>query len=96
MKIEYWKPIPGYEGLYLVSDLGRIKSLNYRRTGKEQVLKPVKDRDGYLRIDLCNDGKVKFKVHRLVWFAFNGPIPEGYEINHINEIPWDNRCVRKP
>ena len=89
---EVWKDVPGYEGLYQVSDLGRVKSLNYRRTGKEQILKPAKDKNGYLQVHLCNDGEDKvLLVHRLVWIAFNGPIPEGYEVNHINENKQDNR-----
>lgn len=88
---EVWKPVPGYEG-YMVSDLGRVKSLNYKHTGKEVILIPVKARGDYLRVGLYKDGKVKkFSVHRLVWIAFNGPIPEGYEINHINEDKTDNR-----
>lgn len=92
MKIEYWKPVPGYEGLYWVSDFGRVKSLNYRHTGKEKILILGKDRNGYLRIGLWKDGKAKrFLVHRLVWEAFNGPIPEGYDCNHINEDKTDNR-----
>ena len=91
MKIEHWKPIPGYEG-YMVSDLGRVKSLNYHRTGKEQILIPGKNRKGYLQVQLWKDGKGKrFFAHRLVWFAFNGPIPEGMQINHLNENKEDNR-----
>ena len=89
---EVWKPIPGYEGLFAVSNLGEVKSLNYRRTGKEQILKPGKDRKGYLFVGLFKDRKQKlFKVHRLVWIAFNGPIPEGMQVNHINEDKQDNR-----
>lgn len=88
---ENWKDIPGYEG-YMVSDQGRVKSLNYRRTGKEEILIPGKARGGYLIVGLWKDGKRKcLYVHRLVWIAFNGPIPEGYEINHINECCTDNR-----
>lgn len=88
---EIWKDIPGYEG-YMVSDQGEVKSLNYRHTGKEQILIPVKNRDGYLRVGLCKDGKRKdCYVSLLVWEAFNGPIPEGYEVNHINENKEDNR-----
>lgn len=91
--MEEWRDIPGYEGLYQVSNLGRVKSLNYHLTGKEQILRPGKDRiGGYLQVGLSKGGKRKhFKVHRLVWEAFNGPIPEGYECNHINEDKTDNR-----
>lgn len=89
---EYWKPVPGYEGRYEVSDHGRVRSLNYRHTGQIRVLRPKKTRDYYLRINLCKDGVVKtFRVHRLVWTAFVGEIPEGYELDHINATPSDNR-----
>lgn len=90
---EVWKPIPWYEGLYWVSDLGRVKSLNYNHTGKEKILKPGKNgKSDYLYVVLCKGGERKnCYVHRLVWISFNGPIPEGYEINHINEDKQDNR-----
>ena len=39
MEEEVWKPIKGYEGLYEISNLGRVKSLHYRSTGKEKILK---------------------------------------------------------
>jgi len=92
MKIEYWKPVPGYEGLYWVSDLGNVKSLNYNHTGEEQILRPRKGTGGYLKVLLCKNGKKKnCYVHRLVWEAFNGPIPKGMQINHLNEDKTDNR-----
>ena len=86
--IEIWKPVDGYEGLYEVSNLGRVKSLKY---GNEKVLKPVKDKDGYLVVSLYRDGKRKmFKIHRLVAIAFI-PNPEGFEqINHIDEDKTNN------
>lgn len=86
MKEEIWKFVPGYDGLYMVSNLGRVKSLGNGKTHKtEQILRPCKVR-GYLLAALCKDGKRKrFLVHRLVWEAFNGPIPKGMQVNHINE-----------
>lgn len=89
--IEQWKPIVGYEGLYEVSSLGRIKSLNYHRAGKEKILKPEKERNGYLRVGLWKNGKQKmFYVHRLVGEAFI-PNPEKLpEINHKNENKANN------
>lgn len=49
-------------------------------------------KEGYLEIRLCKDGKVKcLSHHRSVWSSFNGPIPEGYHIDHINNNPSDNR-----
>ena len=52
---EIWKDIPNYEGMYQVSNLGRVKSLNYNHTGKEGVLKPQSNKDGYYQVLL---GKV--------------------------------------
>lgn len=78
---ETWKPAAGYEGLYEVSDLGRIKGL---KRGK--ILKTVKQNNGYLQVGLYKNGKRKvFLVHRLVYSAFNGEIPPGLEVNHIND-----------
>ena len=89
---EVWKDIRGYEGLYQVSNLGRVKSLNYKRTGKERILKITKDRNGYYLVNLRKNNKTKmFKVHYLVADNF---IPNPYnkpEIDHINTNPSDNR-----
>ena len=93
MKGEIWKPIENYEGLYEVSNMGRVKSLNYRKTGKEGIRKAWKDRGGYLQVHLYKDGKVKrCLVHRLVATVFCEN-PEGYdEVNHLNEDKTDNRA----
>lgn len=89
---EVWKDIPGYEGYYQVSNMGRVKSFNYRNTKKTSILKQSINQDGYLRLTLKKDYKSKgFLVHRLVGFAFI-PNPENKEtINHKNEIKTDNR-----
>ena len=64
--MEEWRDIKGYEGLYQVSNLGRIKSLNYGGCkGREGILKPIIDNGGYCRIFLYkNNKKRKFIVHR--------------------------------
>lgn len=91
MNKEIWKFVPGYDGLYMVSNLGRVKSLNYNHIGKEKVLKPFTAVKGYYRVRLSKNGKItSYQVHRLVWEAFNGPIPEGMQVNHINEDKTDN------
>ena len=88
---ERWIPVLGHSGIYEVSDYGRIKSLNYNHTGKEHILTPQKSRN-YLHVGLWKNRKCKiYKVHRLVWEAFNGPIPDGMQVNHINEDKTDNR-----
>ena len=92
MEEEIWKPIKDYEGLYEVSNLGRVKSLNYRGTGKEKILKNTERSNGYLAIGLIKNGKTKmFRVHRLVAEAFI-PNPENKPcVDHINTIRDDNR-----
>ena len=87
MDREIWKPVTGYEGLYEVSDKGRVRN---SRTGR--ILKPGKQTDGYLMVVPSRDGKGKpQRVHRLVAMAF---IPNPYNlpcVNHINENKTDNR-----
>ena len=96
---EIWKDIPNYEG-YQVSNLGRVKSLKRFRKGrngslvtvKEKILKPWINSTGYYLIELSKQSiKKKHLVHRLVWSAFNGQIPEDLQVNHINEVKTDNR-----
>lgn len=88
---EVWKPVLGYEGLYEVSNFGRVRSLNFNHTGKPKTLSPKKEKNGYLRLCLFKHGKRKYlNIHRLVYEAFNDQIPEGMQVNHINEIKTDN------
>lgn len=90
---EEWRDIKGYEGLYEVSNMGRVKSLNYGRTGKSKILRPNETRLGYLRICLCKYGKHKiYWVHRLVLMTFNpNPDMKSLEVNHIDEDKTNNR-----
>ena len=72
-----------YEGLYKVSNLGRILSLNYNKTGKAKLMNPVERKDGYYQVGLWKNGKTKkCFVHRLVAQTFL-PNPENKPcINH--------------
>ena len=88
---EYWKPVVGYEGLYMVSNWGRVKSMNYRHSGKERILKPLTNSSGYLLVKLCKDGKAKaFTVHRLVAEAFLPNTDNLPLINHKDECKTNN------
>ena len=88
---EVWKPVPGYEGLYQVSDKGRVRSLHYKHSNSTRILKSSIHTLGYQRLALVKDGSVKFYyVHSLVWEAFNGPVPEGMQINHNDEVKTNN------
>ena len=101
MKKEYlneiWKPIKGYEGLYEVSNFGRIKSLK-----RNIILKSYKDGRGYLCVRLYKyNSSIQYKVHRLVAEVFIDN-PNNYkEVNHKDENKTNNRvenlewCDRK-
>lgn len=92
MTEEVWKPIIGYEGLYEVSNLGRIVSLDYNRTKERKLLKDG-DSNGYRKVILYKKGKTKnMKCHKLVAVAFISN-PNNYQI--INHLDSDrtNNCV---
>lgn len=89
---EIWKPLENYEGLYEVSNYGIVKSLNYRKTGKERILKGNANGDGYLRVTLTKNGKKKTcRINRLVAQAFI-PNPDNLpEVNHKDEDKTNNK-----
>ena len=96
---EEWRPIVGYEGLYEVSNTGQVRGLDryvkysdgriYLHKGK--VLSPIKDRDGYLQVNLCYSGRINsIKIHRLVAQAFI-PNPDNLpQVNHKDEVKTNN------
>jgi hypothetical protein len=98
---EIWKPIKGYENLYMISSNGRVKSLgrySIRKDGKpchypSKMMSLCHSTKGYLIVGLTKNGKcTTYFVHRLVADAFI-PNPEGLpQVNHINEDKTDNRA----
>ena len=99
MYIELWKWIPGWEGYYMASTHGRIKSVDRyvghpkggQRLLKGKVLKQSTDKDGYKGVYLMRDGKgYNYKVHRLTAIAFI-PNPNNWpQVNHKDENPANN------
>jgi hypothetical protein len=100
-KTEIWKDIPGYEGAYQASDLGRIRSLSRRvrsrhktRVFKGRVLKQMPQQNGYTHVELSiNQNKKRTSVHSLVIWAFMGYKTKVGTvcIDHINNNKKDNR-----
>lgn len=100
---ERWLPVVGWEDLYEVSDLGRVRSLRHRGIANPnhwyggKILKPQLVNDqGHLCVTLSRPGvhQKKALVHRLVMAAFAGPCPEGQEVRHLDGDPSDNRLIR--
>ena len=90
--MEIFKDIKGFENKYQAGYLGNIQSLNYRRSGKTQIMKLTVNKKGYHIITLSKDNKIKtFEVHRLIAETLI-PNPDNKpQVNHINGIKTDNR-----
>ena len=97
---ERWLPVVGYEGLYEVSDRGRVRSLDRAAVGRDgrryrvkgRVRKVATQHYGHLKVMLIVGGSHRgFHVHTLVLTAFVGPKPEGLCARHLNGVPHDNR-----
>lgn len=96
-KMEIWKEIEGYEGLYEVSNLGNIRSIDRITCGRKQkgrvLRQTVNKNTGYLSVGLCKNGNRKtYTVHRIVGKAFVENVDNKDTINHINENKLDNRA----
>lgn len=97
--VEEWRAIPGYEGLYEVSDRGRVRGLDrlvrHSRGGLQILAGRVMRltlNGPYLRVSLCKEGTVRpHNVHRLVLEIFRGPCPDGAEGRHLDGDPINNR-----
>lgn len=101
--MEEWRDIPGYKGLYQVSNLGRIKSLIDKKydlnekvvkiINREKILKQNLTKKGYCSVKLYKDDKSKnYVVHRLVAEAFIPNIDNKPQVNHIDGNKLNN-CV---
>lgn len=101
MQDEIWIDIPNYEGIYQVSNFGKIKSLpreyknQYGGTGKfskERIMKPSDNRVGYLCLSLCKGGKIKYHyIHHLVLNSFVEKPFNNAQCNHKNGNKHDNK-----
>lgn len=92
--MENWKKIPKYP-LYEASNLGNIKTFNWKNQGKEKIMKPALDGSGYLRTMLMNEnGKFDtIKVHRIIAQTFiENPLNKP-QVNHLNCVKTDNRVI---
>lgn len=100
--MEIWKDIPDYEGLYQISNLGRLKSLSKilkNRWGfynsKEKIIKGNITKEGYVSVKLTNlKNESNFKIHSLVclvFFNYKNSKKDNLVIDHINNIKNDNR-----
>lgn len=99
-KLEEWRDIPEYKGFYMVSDYGRVKSLERQvlkwdgfRVVKERIRVAGLKKDGYLDLNLSKDGKLKtIKIHVLVAIAFLNHIPNRHKIivDHIDGYKLNN------
>lgn len=96
---EAWRDIPGYEGRYQVSNLGRVKSLPRVRRGHgggyirvpERILRGSPDESGHVAINLRDGFNTRHvEIHRLVMQAFVGPCPAGMEVCHNDSNPANN------
>lgn len=97
MRVEEWKPVVGYEGIYIASDKGDIKSVDRMdcagRHRKECMMKYIIDRNGYCRVYLCKNGKTTSAlVHRVIAKAFITNPNNLPEINHKDENK-QNNCI---
>lgn len=81
---EIWKDIEGYEGKYMISSCGNVKSINYHGGHREKILMPNMN-TGYPYVVLCKEGKIKhMAIHRLVAKAFvPNPLMKP-QVNHID------------
>ena len=93
--MEIWKSVLGFENIYEVSNLGRVRRIKAgRRTYVGKILKQSTKRAGYKFVLLVKNKKAYCKhIHTLVMEAFNGKRPKNKEVDHINNVKSDNRII---
>lgn len=85
MMQELWRPVVGWEGLYEVSSLGRVKCLPRKWVPQARIVKVVHSVGKYPQVGLCSpQGNLTRMVHQLVAEAFIGPCPDGQEVCHCD------------
>ena len=88
--IEFWKDVSGYEGDYQASTYGRVRSC---KNGEWHILKTGIQTHNYYNYVLMKNGiKKTYRAHRLIYETFKGPIPEGMQVNHMDENKHNN-CI---
>lgn len=90
---EEWRPIPGFNGLYEASSLGRVRSWHtHRGVPGPRILRRANNKDGYFRMALNRNGKgYNRHLHAWIALAFLGPRPEGLEVRHLDGDQTNNR-----
>lgn len=88
---EVWRPVVGYEGLYEVSNVGRLRNLGRRRVPR---IRGHFIEGGYPQVVLYRKGQARTdKVHRIVAAAFIGPRPVAHQVNHIDGVKTNNAAT---
>lgn len=93
-----WAYVPGFGEAYEVSDTGIIRSVNSEairadgtvRKLRPKILRPYANNTGHLYIRIGGRKQPRRMLHRIVWEAFNGPIPEGMVVRHLDGNPGNN------
>lgn len=90
--VEEWRVIPNTNNIYYISNLGNLKTLNWKNSKQERIMLPAKDNNGYLRTAIIIKGKLTtIKLHRLVAEAFIPNPKNKSQVNHKNFNRCDNR-----
>lgn len=90
-----WAAVPGWDGYYEASLGGMVRNIMPRKGSiPGKVLKGRPTRDGYLKVVLQKKGATKQStfVHRLIYQVFKGPIPDGFEVDHLDSCKTNNRA----